>query len=103
MDGLVLSGVPGIVLSGVRLSCYQEYENTGKPITARVCGPSNFPNKKYITFRAANKTLSSPSAGNAVGERWDESDTKKSVRRCTRGLRRCFPWWRLLPKVGGHA
>ena len=50
VDGLVLSGVPGIVLSGVRLSCYQEYENAGKPITARVCGPSNFPNKKYITF-----------------------------------------------------
>ncbi|KAF1728260.1 hypothetical protein CSC76_06525 [Pseudoxanthomonas mexicana] len=50
MDGLVLSGVPGIVLSGVRLSCYQEYESAGKPITARVCVPSNFPNKKYITF-----------------------------------------------------
>ncbi|OPD67416.1 hypothetical protein AO883_33165 [Pseudomonas aeruginosa] len=50
MDGLVLSGVPGIVLSGVRLSCYQEYENAGKPITARVCGPSNLPNNKYITF-----------------------------------------------------
>ncbi|PCA97174.1 hypothetical protein CJT98_23735 [Pseudomonas aeruginosa] len=50
MDGLVLSGVPGIVLSGVRLSCYQEYENAGKPITARVCGSSNLPNKKYITF-----------------------------------------------------
>ncbi len=38
------------MLSGVRLSCYQEYENAGKPITARVCGPSNFLNKKYITF-----------------------------------------------------
>ncbi|AFJ02114.1 hypothetical protein Q7C_945 [Methylophaga frappieri] len=50
MDGLVLSGVPGIVLSGVRLSCYQEYENAVKPITARVCAPSNLPNKKYITF-----------------------------------------------------
>ncbi|ARI45630.1 hypothetical protein APB26_33235 [Pseudomonas aeruginosa] len=50
MDGLVLSGVPGIVLSGVRLSCYQEYENAGKPITARIFGPSNLPNKKYITF-----------------------------------------------------
>src|SRR3546814_3208189 len=41
LDGLVLSGVPGIVLSGVRLSCYQEYENAAKPVTARVCGPSN--------------------------------------------------------------
>ncbi|RUB30079.1 hypothetical protein IPC1429_29545 [Pseudomonas aeruginosa] len=50
MDGLVLSGVPGIVLSGVHLSCYQEYENAGKPVTVRVFSPSNFPNKKYITF-----------------------------------------------------
>jgi plasmid replication initiation protein len=50
VDGLVLSGVPGIVLSGVRPSCYQEYENAGKPTTARVCVPSNLPNKKYITF-----------------------------------------------------
>ena len=30
VDDLVLSGVPGIVLSGVRPSCYQEYENAGK-------------------------------------------------------------------------
>ena len=45
VDGLVLSGVPGIVLSGVRPSCYQEYENAGKPTTARVCVPSNLPNK----------------------------------------------------------
>ncbi|NHF65624.1 hypothetical protein FFY45_07585 [Xanthomonas hortorum] len=50
MDGLVLSGVPGIVLSGVRLSCYQEYKNAGKPITARVCVPSNLPNYKSLTF-----------------------------------------------------
>ncbi|OXT65260.1 hypothetical protein CF344_18985 [Pseudomonas aeruginosa] len=50
MDGLVLSGVPGIVLSGVRLSCYQEYENAAKPVTARVCGPSNLPNYKSLTF-----------------------------------------------------
>src|SRR3546814_627647 len=50
VDGLVLSGVPGIVLSGVRLSCYQEYENAGKPITAWVCGLSNLPNLKALTF-----------------------------------------------------
>src|SRR5256885_15984390 len=36
VDGLVLSGVRGIVLSGVRLSCYQEYGSAAKPITARV-------------------------------------------------------------------
>ncbi|OWI72408.1 hypothetical protein CDC21_30075 [Pseudomonas aeruginosa] len=50
MDGLVLSGVRGIVLSGVRLSCYQEYENAAKPVAARVCGPSNLPNYKSLTF-----------------------------------------------------
>ncbi|HBP5660098.1 TPA: hypothetical protein L6B11_21750 [Pseudomonas aeruginosa] len=50
MDGLVLSGVRAIVLSGVRLSCYQEYENAAKPATARVCGSSNLPNSKHLTF-----------------------------------------------------
>ncbi|QDY49359.1 hypothetical protein DUW70_12885 [Stenotrophomonas maltophilia] len=50
MNGLVLSGVPGIVLSGVRPSCYQEYENAAKPVTARVCVPSNLPNYKSLTF-----------------------------------------------------
>ncbi|PPT94115.1 hypothetical protein XaraCFBP7407_15595 [Xanthomonas arboricola pv. arracaciae] len=50
MNGLVLSGVRGIVLSGVRLSCYREYENAAKPVTARVCVPSNLPNYKSLTF-----------------------------------------------------
>ncbi|NVI10008.1 hypothetical protein FSB64_42415, partial [Paraburkholderia sp. JPY454] len=49
MDGLVLSGVPGIVLSGVRLSCYQEYGSAAKPITARVSASLNFPNLKHLT------------------------------------------------------
>ncbi|AGL46264.1 hypothetical protein pOZ176_302 (plasmid) [Pseudomonas aeruginosa PA96] len=38
------------MLSGVRLSCYQEYENAAKPVTARVCVPSNLPNYKSLTF-----------------------------------------------------
>ncbi|MBA0461887.1 hypothetical protein HGT74_13420 [Stenotrophomonas maltophilia] len=50
MDGLVLSGVPGIVLSGVFLSCYQACEFARKPITVRVSALSNFPNLKPITF-----------------------------------------------------
>ncbi|HBP6240147.1 TPA: hypothetical protein L6A02_22900 [Pseudomonas aeruginosa] len=41
------------MLSGVRLSCYQEYENAGKPITARVCVTSNLPNYKSLTFSRA--------------------------------------------------
>nr|WIM51749.1 hypothetical protein ORF_16 [Pseudomonas putida] len=84
MDGLVLSGVPGIVLSGVRLSCYQEYENAGKPITARVCGPSNFPNKKYITF-----SRSAPF-------RW--TTTKRhGEQRFARQAKPGFPVWRATP------
>ncbi|ONM89658.1 hypothetical protein B0B23_06685 [Pseudomonas aeruginosa] len=38
------------MLSGVRLSCYQEYETAGKSITARVCAPSNLPNLNSLTF-----------------------------------------------------
>ncbi|AXV81672.1 hypothetical protein CJO92_09020 [Ralstonia solanacearum] len=49
MDGLVLSGVPGIVLSGASLSCYQACEIAGKSITARVSTPSNFSNLKTLT------------------------------------------------------
>ncbi|OPE15122.1 hypothetical protein IPC1606_10495 [Pseudomonas aeruginosa] len=50
MDGLVLSGVLGIVLSGVSLSCYQACEIAGKPILARVSSSSNFPNLKALTI-----------------------------------------------------
>ncbi|RKJ95023.1 hypothetical protein CE154_018035 [Alicycliphilus denitrificans] len=49
MDGIVLSGVRGIVLSGVRLSCYQEYGSPANPITARVSASLNFPNLKPLT------------------------------------------------------
>ncbi|PZP57800.1 MAG: hypothetical protein DI597_20975 [Pseudoxanthomonas spadix] len=50
MDGLVLSGVPRIVLSGVSLSCYQACEIAGKPITARVSAASNSPNSRNLTL-----------------------------------------------------
>ncbi|MBA0263988.1 hypothetical protein D7T58_07660 [Stenotrophomonas maltophilia] len=84
MDGLVLSGVPGIVLSGVRLSCYQEYENGGKPITALVCGPSNLPNKKYITF-----SRSAPF-------RWT-TEKRHGEQRFARQAKPGFPAWRATP------
>ncbi|KAB0542820.1 hypothetical protein F7P85_12320 [Kerstersia gyiorum] len=38
------------MLSGVRLSCYQEYETAGKPIMARAYAPSNLPNLNSLTF-----------------------------------------------------
>ncbi|NJA89393.1 hypothetical protein HCX48_09185 [Rhodocyclus tenuis] len=49
MNGLVLSGVPGVVLSGVALSCYQACELAGNPVTALIPGPSNFPNLNSLT------------------------------------------------------
>ena len=49
MNGLVLSGVAGIVLSGVSLSCHQACETAGNLITVLVSGPSNFPNLNSLT------------------------------------------------------
>ncbi|PLC51110.1 hypothetical protein CR159_04350 [Pollutimonas subterranea] len=41
------------MLSGVRLSCYQEYEVAAKPIRTLVCGRSNLGNFTTLTFRRA--------------------------------------------------
>src|SRR2546427_246024 len=49
VDGLVLSGVPGIVLSGVGLSCYQACPSAAKPMLARVSASLNFPNLNSLT------------------------------------------------------
>jgi hypothetical protein len=49
VNGLVLSGVPGIVLSGVSLPCYQACGTVGNSITVRVSGLSNFPNLNSLT------------------------------------------------------
>ncbi|QIL82913.1 hypothetical protein G7047_25465 [Diaphorobacter sp. HDW4A] len=49
MDGLVLSGVRGLVLSGVRPSCYQEYESAVRPRRHWVCAPLNLPNVIHLT------------------------------------------------------
>ncbi|NKQ12658.1 hypothetical protein DQ405_019320 [Pseudomonas sp. SST3] len=50
VDGLVLSGVRGIVLSGVSLSCYQACEILCRPETARPSASLNFSNLKALTF-----------------------------------------------------
>ena len=44
---------------------HQEYENAGKPTTARVCVPSNLPNKKYITLVEARRFGGQPRNGTA--------------------------------------
>ncbi|MBK3806936.1 hypothetical protein FA151_20060 [Pseudomonas aeruginosa] len=50
MDGVVLSGVRGIVLSGVGLSCYQACRSAANPRQHWVSSPSNFPNFISLTF-----------------------------------------------------
>ncbi|AWB76586.1 hypothetical protein B7H26_00845 [Stenotrophomonas maltophilia] len=50
MDGVVLSGVRGIVLSGVELSCYQACRSAANPCQHWVSLPSNFPNLISLTF-----------------------------------------------------
>ncbi|HBP6416822.1 TPA: hypothetical protein L6B17_19645 [Pseudomonas aeruginosa] len=50
MSGLVLSGVRGIVLSGVLLSCYRACEIFCRPEPARAPASLNFSNLKALTF-----------------------------------------------------
>lgn len=50
VNGVVLSGVRGIVLSGVGLSCYQACRSSANPRQHWVCAPSNFPNLISLTF-----------------------------------------------------
>ncbi|ANH73288.1 hypothetical protein A8E36_17420 [Burkholderia cenocepacia] len=49
MDGLVLSGNRGIVLSGNESSCYQATKPAAKLILARVSASPNFPNLNTLT------------------------------------------------------
>ncbi|MBQ56406.1 MAG: hypothetical protein CMK72_16090 [Pseudomonadaceae bacterium] len=50
MNGLVLSGVWGVVLSGVSLSCYQACKILFSPETVRAPASLNFSNLKALTF-----------------------------------------------------
>ncbi|TYC53759.1 hypothetical protein ETQ85_20760 [Zoogloea oleivorans] len=78
MNGLVLSGVVGIVLSGVSLSCYQACETAEILIAARVFGLSNFPNLNSLT----NK--------NSAPFRWI-NDKRHGTRRFARYRKPSFP------------
>ncbi|PSD10207.1 hypothetical protein C7E12_11955 [Stenotrophomonas maltophilia] len=79
MDGLVLSGVPGIVLSGVSLSCHQACEIAAKPITARVSEPSNFPNSKSLTFEKSAPFRWTTSKRHAAQPRKPGLPTRRAV------------------------
>ncbi|MDN4588624.1 hypothetical protein DBA29_08980 [Xenophilus aerolatus] len=50
MDGLVLSGNRGVVLSGNESSCYQATKSAANPRQHWVSRPSNFPNLNSLTF-----------------------------------------------------
>ncbi|QEA13871.1 hypothetical protein FOZ74_13000 [Comamonas flocculans] len=50
MNGVVLSGVRGIVLSGVGLSCYQACRSTANPCQRWVSALSNYLTSKSLTF-----------------------------------------------------
>src|SRR5690606_36470246 len=49
VDSVVLSGVPGIVLSGVKLSCYQAYKTSAKPRHYWLCASLNLTNLNTLT------------------------------------------------------
>ncbi|TFL15090.1 hypothetical protein CSC67_07120 [Pusillimonas caeni] len=50
MDSVVLSGVRGIVLSGVGLSCYQACQTAANPRRHWVCAPLNLSNLTTLTI-----------------------------------------------------
>ncbi|AWB34016.1 hypothetical protein DBV39_10140 [Orrella marina] len=50
MNSVVLSGVSGIVLSGVGLSCYQACQSAAKPCQHWVCAPLNLSNLITLTI-----------------------------------------------------
>jgi hypothetical protein len=80
VDGLVLSGNRGIVLSGNKLSCYQATKSAAKPMLARVSASLNLPNLNSLTF-----SRETPS-------RWTTA-TRSQTQQTKPG----FPAWRARP------
>ncbi|ECD7395844.1 TPA: hypothetical protein L5S46_002539 [Pseudomonas aeruginosa] len=80
------------MLSGVRLSCYQEYENAGKPVTARVCDPSNITNLNSLTIGREAALRWTTAAGRKARQEKPKK-TPRSARQKQAGL----PSWRAAP------
>ncbi|QIJ03744.1 hypothetical protein GII14_05805 [Shewanella chilikensis] len=80
------------MLSGVRLSCYQEYENAGKPVTARVCVPSNITNLNSLTIDRETALRWTT----AAGRKNSQQKLQKSPR-LTRQKQSGLPSWRAAP------
>ncbi|OWR30253.1 hypothetical protein CEE55_16445 [Stenotrophomonas pavanii] len=80
------------MLSGVRLSCYQEYENAGKPVTARVCDPSNITNLNSLTIGREAAFRWTTAAGRKASQEKPQK-SHRSARQKQSGL----PSWRAAP------
>ncbi|PPU98997.1 hypothetical protein FZ025_13970 [Xanthomonas hyacinthi] len=80
------------MLSGVSLSCYQACEIVGKPITARVCGPSNFPNLNSLTF-----SRGAPFRWTTAESRKQRQTRSQNQRRSAKQKRAGFPSGRAAP------
>ncbi|EKN5158642.1 hypothetical protein B9L20_00380 [Serratia marcescens] len=80
------------MLSGVRLSCYQEYENAGNPVTARVCAPSNITNLNSLTIGREAALRWTTTAGRKASQEKPQK-SPRSARQRQSGL----PSWRAAP------
>ncbi|QHG29009.1 hypothetical protein GT391_13665 [Pectobacterium brasiliense] len=80
------------MLSGVCLSCYQEYENAGKPVTARVCDPSNITNLNSLTIDRETALRWTTAAGRKNSQQKLQKPPR-SARQKQSGL----PSWRAAP------
>ncbi|AUT42435.1 hypothetical protein C2U30_12475 [Aeromonas sp. ASNIH5] len=80
------------MLSGVRLSCYQEYENAGKSVTARVCDPSNITNLNSLTIDRETALRWTTAAGRKTSQQKLQKPPR-SARQKQAGL----PSWRAAP------
>ncbi|HAT1587293.1 TPA: hypothetical protein I8Y00_003672 [Citrobacter farmeri] len=80
------------MLSGVRLSCYQEYGNAGKPVTARLCDPSNITNLNSLTIDRETALRWTTAAGRKTSQE-NPQKPPRSARQKQSGL----PSWRAAP------
>ncbi|KAB0541776.1 hypothetical protein F7P85_16530 [Kerstersia gyiorum] len=80
------------MLSGVRLSCYQEYENAGKPVTAQVCAPSNITNLNSLTIDRETALRWTTAAGRKTSQAKPQK-SPRSARQRQSGP----PSWRAAP------
>ncbi|HDZ37557.1 MAG TPA: hypothetical protein ENH62_04595 [Marinobacter sp.] len=84
------------MLSGVRLSCYQEYEPPAKSITARVCAPPNITNLNTLTFSRETR-LRWTTAKRQKAPQPRQQKQPQNQPRSARQKQVSFPDWRATP------